>query len=186
MKVEPGPIEGVLLIEPKVLGDERGFFLETFHAERYAAAGITGPFVQDNVSRSAPGALRGLHLQCPREQAKLVWVLEGQVLDVAVDVRVGSPTFGRHVAEVLDAERKNQLYIPSGFAHGFCVLGESPATVVYKCSEHHDAENEIAVLWSDPALEIDWPLKSPILSARDSAAPRLQEIVPDRLPRYRG
>ena len=184
MEIEATEIEGVLHVVPRVFGDARGYFLETFNAARYAEGGIADTFVQDNVSRSAPGILRGLHLQHPNAQAKLVWVLEGRVLDVAVDVRVGSPTFGRHVARYLDAERKNQLFVPAGFAHGFCVVGESPATFSYKCSELYSPDDELAVLWNDPALGIDWPIAEPRLSDKDRAGIPLSEIDPARLPRY--
>lgn len=184
MRVTPTEIAEVLHVEPVVRGDARGFFVETFQAERYAAAGVTGPFVQDNISRSAPGTLRGLHLQNPHPQGKLVWVLEGCVLDVAVDVRVGSPTFGQHVAHELDAERKNQLWVPGGFAHGFCVISETPATFVYKCTDYYAPDDELTVRWDDPALGIRWPVAEPTLSAKDGRAPRLEEIDPQRLPRW--
>ncbi len=183
MRVTATELPEVLEIEPKVFGDSRGFFLETFQAERYAEHGIPGPFVQDNVSRSAAGILRGLHLQHPNAQGKLVWVLEGQVLDVAVDVRVGSPRFGRHVARTLDSERKNQLYIPPGFAHGFCVV-EGPALFVYKCTEVYRPEHELSVRWDDPDLGIEWPLKEPRLSDKDRTAERLRDIDERRLPRW--
>ncbi|MEC7522776.1 MAG: dTDP-4-dehydrorhamnose 3,5-epimerase [Myxococcota bacterium] len=186
MEVFESDLPGVLRIQPKVFGDARGFFVETFQAERYADRGVTGPFVQDNMSRSAPGILRGLHLQHPNGQGKLVSVVEGRVLDVAVDVRVGSPTFGRHVSEVLDAERKNQLWIPPGFAHGFCVLGDAPATFVYKCTAIYAPEHELSVLWDDPDLGIDWPIDAPKLSDKDRAAQRLKDIPEDRLPRWEG
>ncbi|MGE0792534.1 MAG: dTDP-4-dehydrorhamnose 3,5-epimerase [Sandaracinaceae bacterium] len=186
MSVTPTEIPDVLSIEPRVFGDRRGFFCEIFQAQRYRDAGIVGEFVQDNVSRSAPGIVRGLHLQHPKGQGKLVWVFEGKVLDVAVDVRVGSPTFGRHVTQVLDAERMNQLYIPAGFAHGFAVLGESPATFAYKCTELYAPEHELAVRWDDPDLGIEWPTSAPQLSDKDRAAPRLCDVDPDRLPRWQG
>lgn len=184
MKVEPTRIEDVLRVQPKVFGDARGFFLETFNAQRYAEAGIAGPFVQDNVSRSAPGILRGLHLQHPHGQGKLVSVMEGKVLDVAVDVRVGSPTFGAHVTEVLDAEKKNQLWVPPGFAHGFCVLGDSPATFVYKCTDFYAPDAELTVAWDDPDIGIDWPIDAPTLSDKDRAGKRLKDIPEARLPRF--
>lgn len=183
MKVTPTEIDGVIEIEPRVFGDARGFFLETFSAERYAEAGVEGPFVQDNLSRSEQGILRGLHLQHPNAQGKLVGVLEGRVLDVAVDVRVGSPTFGRHVARELDAARKNQLYIPPGFAHGFCVI-EGPALFAYKCTEYYAPEDELTVLFCDPDLKIRWPVEDPRLSEKDRAGLRLKDIDPARLPGY--
>ncbi len=185
MQVEETEIPGVLHVRPRVFGDARGFFVEMFHAERYAAIGIDVPFVQDNLSRSAPGILRGLHLQHPCAQDKLVCVLEGEVYDVAVDVRVGSPTFGQHVGRLLDAKTKNQLFVPKGFAHGFCVVGDRPALFSYKCSDRYAQEHELAVRWDDPALGIEWPLDgAPTLSDKDAAAPRLAEIPESRLPRY--
>jgi dTDP-4-dehydrorhamnose 3,5-epimerase len=181
MNVIPTAISEVLIIEPKVLGDRRGFFLETFTADRYAAQGILGPFVQDNLSRSARGVLRGLHLQNPRAQGKLVSVLRGQVRDVAVDVRVGSPTFGRHVAVDLSEENRRQLWVPRGFAHGFVVVSES-ADVFYKCDEFYSPADEIIVRWDDPALGIGWGVKSPTVSGRDAAAPFLADV--HGLPAY--
>ena len=175
MKVIPTAISEVLIIEPKLIGDERGFFVETFRADRYAAHGIVGPFVQDNLSRSARGVLRGLHLQHPYSQGKLVSVVRGSVLDVAVDVRVGSPTFGRHVAVELSEENRRQFWVPRGFAHGFVVLSES-ADFFYKCDEFHRPADEIVVRWNDPAIGIAWGIAAPILSARDTAAPLLAEV----------
>lgn len=186
MNVEPTRIPDVLRVEPKVFGDARGFFLETYNAQRYEAAGIAARFVQDNLSRSAPGILRGLHLQHPHGQGKLVSVLEGRVLDVAVDVRVGSPTFGQHVTEELDAERKNQLWIPGGFAHGFCVLGEAPALFAYKCTDFYAPDCELTVRWDDPTIGIDWPLSDPTVSDKDRAGERLSSIDRARLPRWEG
>jgi dTDP-4-dehydrorhamnose 3,5-epimerase len=174
-------IEGVLEITPRVYGDARGFFVETYERERYAALGIGREFVQDNASRSAQGTLRGLHLQHPHGQGKLVSVLEGTVLDVAVDVRPGSPTFGRHVARVLDSKRKNQLWIPAGFAHGFLVT-EGPALFVYKCTERYYPDRELTLLYSDPDLAIPWPTSAPTLSDKDRAGARLRDIDPARLP----
>lgn len=183
MKVTATKLEGVLEVEPKIFGDARGFFVETYNHARYAEAGIDAPFVQDNLSRSGVGTLRGLHLQNPGGQGKLVSVLEGRVLDVAVDVRVGSPTFGQHVAVELDAERKNQLYVPPGFAHGFCVL-EGPALFAYKCTALYAPEHELCVLYSDPALGIEWPSDAPKLSDKDRAGVPLADIPEERLPRY--
>lgn len=183
MRVTPTQLPEVLLIEPRVFGDPRGFFFESWHKERYAAAGIAGDFVQDNVSYSQRGILRGLHLQQPFAQAKLVSVLQGEVYDVAVDVRVGSPRFGHWAAERLSAENKRQLYVPQGFAHGFCVLSEA-ALFSYKCTELYHPETEMGVAWNDPAIAIDWPISSPVLSGKDAKAPRLAEIDRERLPRY--
>ena len=179
MEVLKTEIPEVLIIEPKVFGDQRGFFLETFQAERYAAHGITRSFVQDNLSRSSHGVLRGLHLQNPRSQGKLVSALQGRVLDVAVDVRVGSPTFGRHVAVELSDLR--QLWVPRGFAHGFVVLSET-ADFFYRCDNLYSPNDEIIVRWNDPALGINWGIDTPTLSPRDANAPLLKDV--DRLPRY--
>lgn len=183
MKVIPTDIPGVLIIEPKVNGDDRGFFLESFQAERYASSGIRGPFVQDNLSRSAFGVLRGLHLQNPKAQGKLVTVLRGRVRDVAVDVRTGSPTFGRHVAVELSESNRRQFWVPRGFAHGFAVLSES-ADFFYKCDELYSPADEISIRWNDPAIGIDWGIDSPTLSERDATAPLLAEASA-RLPAYR-
>lgn len=175
-------IPEILIIEPIVFGDSRGFFLETFQSERYAASGITGPFVQDNLSRSAQGVLRGLHFQSPRLQGKLVTVLRGRVLDVAVDVRIGSPTFGRHVAVELNDENRRQFWVPRGFAHGFVVLSES-ADFFYKCDEFYSPADEVVLRWNDPALGIRWGSDAPTLSARDREGCTLAELD-GRLPRY--
>jgi dTDP-4-dehydrorhamnose 3,5-epimerase len=175
MNVIPTAISEVLIVEPKVFGDERGFFLETFRADRYAAQGIPGPFVQDNLSRSARGVLRGLHLQNPRTQGKLVTVLRGHVRDVAVDVRRGSPTFGQHVAVDLSEENRRQMWVPRGFAHGFVVLSET-ADFFYKCDELYSPSDEIVVRWNDPALGIDWGGESATVSGRDAAAPLLADV----------
>jgi dTDP-4-dehydrorhamnose 3,5-epimerase len=172
----------VLIIEPKVFGDTRGFFMETFQADRYATNGITTALVQDNLSRSTRGVLRGLHFQNPRPQGKLVTVLRGSVLDVAVDIRVGSPTFGRHQVVELNDENRRQLWIPRGFAHGFLVLSES-ADFFYKCDEFYSPADEITLRWNDPALGIDWRIDAPRVSARDSQARTLAELA-GRLPRY--
>lgn len=181
MNVLEVDIPGVLIVEPRLFGDQRGFFLETFQLERYARHGISRPFLQDNLSRSSQGVLRGLHLQNPASQGKLVSVLRGRVLDVAVDVRRGSPTFGRHVAVELSDENRRQLWVPRGFAHGFAVLSDS-ADFAYKCDNIYSPEDEIVVRWSDPALGIDWRLETPSLSARDAAAPLLKDIP--NLPVY--
>ena len=181
MNVIQTPIPEVLIIEPKVFGDQRGFFFELFKADRYQSCGVSGPFVQDNISRSAHGVLRGLHLQNPKCQGKLVSVLRGRVLDVAVDVRRGSPTFGRHVAVELSEETRRQLWVPRGFAHGFLVLSEF-AEFFYKCDEFYSPPDEIAVRWNDPALGIAWGIGSPVLSPRDAAAPLLADVP--GLPAY--
>ncbi|GAB4263307.1 MAG: dTDP-4-dehydrorhamnose 3,5-epimerase [Thermoleophilia bacterium] len=183
MRVVETELPGVLLVEPRVFGDERGYFLETYQARRYAEAGIPGPFVQDNLSFSRRGVLRGLHYQHPHGQGKLVWVLQGEVFDVAVDIRRGSPFFGRWVGVRLSAENKRQLWIPPGFAHGFCVVSET-ALFAYKCTDYYAPEAEGAVRWDDPALGIDWPVADPVISAKDAAGLRLAEIPPERLPAY--
>jgi len=176
-------LPGVLLIEPDVHRDERGFFLETYHADKYTAGGITARFVQDNHSRSGRGTLRGLHAQLDPGQGKLVRVVDGEIFDVAVDIRVGSPHFGRFAGATLSSENFHQLYIPPGFAHGFCVLSER-ADVEYKCTAVYRPEGEIAVAWNDPEIGIEWPVSDPILSGRDQTAPRLSELG-DALPAFR-
>ena len=168
-------IPDVIIVEPDVHKDPRGFFLETYHVEKYRGGGIDALFVQDNHSRSVAGTLRGLHLQRRRPQGKLVRVIEGQIFDVAVDVRVGSPTFGRWVGATLSADNFHQIYVPPGFAHGFCVL--SPiAQVEYKCTDLYDQADEVGVAWNDPALGIAWPVTNPILSARDQNHRPLAEV----------
>jgi dTDP-4-dehydrorhamnose 3,5-epimerase len=182
VKMTATEIPGVLIIEPRVFGDSRGFFLETFQAERYATAGISGPFVQDNLSRSAKGTLRGLHFQEPHSQGKLVQVLRGAVWDVAVDVRKSSPHFGAWVGVELSEENRRQLWIPQGFAHGFCVLSDE-ADFFYKCTAFYSPNDERAVRWDDPAVGIRWPVPSPRISPKDRAAPTLAEC--SVLPVYR-
>lgn len=181
MNVISTAIPEVLIIEPRIVGDSRGFFLETYQLERYATHGIWRPFVQDNLSRSCRDVLRGLHFQNPMSQGKLVSVARGRVLDVAVDVRHGSPTFGRHVAVELDDENRRQLWVPRGFAHGFVVLSDT-ADFSYKCDNNYSPKDEIVVRWNDPELAIAWGIDNPSLSARDSTAPLLKDIA--RLPRY--
>jgi dTDP-4-dehydrorhamnose 3,5-epimerase len=175
VKVVETAIPGVLIIEPEIFGDSRGFFMETYQVARYAVAGISRSFVQDNLSRSSHGVLRGLHLQNPGSQGKLVCVLSGSVLDVAVDVRRGSPSFGQHVALELTDQNRQQLWIPRGFAHGFVVMSDS-ADFFYKCDAPYSPSNEIVVRWNDPALGIKWGIKEPILSKRDAAAPLLADV----------
>lgn len=181
MKVVRSPIPEVLVIEPSLFGDQRGFFLETFQAERYAEHGIRRSFVQDNMSRSVYGVLRGLHLQNPRTQGKLVSVLRGRVLDVAVDVRVGSPSFGQHVAVELSEDNRCQFWVPRGFAHGFAVLSDT-ADFFYKCDDFYSPTDELVIRWNDPAIGINWGLDAPQLSPRDAAAPLLADV--SRLPIY--
>ena len=183
MRVVPTDLPGVVVIEPEVHADGRGFFLETYHAERYQQHGIPGPFVQDNHSRSTAGTVRGLHLQLRRPQGKLIRVIEGEVYDVAVDVRRGSPSFGRWVAVTLTSDNFRQCYVPPGFAHGFCVVSPT-AQVEYKCTDLYDPASEIGIAWDDPALAIPWPAKQPLLSPRDAHHPTLAELR-DRLPAWR-
>ena len=180
MTVRDTDLPGLRVIEPDVHGDDRGFFMETWNAERYAAHGIGASFVQDNLSRSARGVLRGLHYQNPHPQGKLVMVLEGAVYDVAVDIRDGSDTFGQWAGVTLSAENKRQVYVPEGFAHGFVVLSET-ALFQYKCTDVYAPEAEGAIRWDDPALGIDWPVDRPTLSAKDRQAPRLAEVPRERL-----
>ncbi|MBA1256771.1 dTDP-4-dehydrorhamnose 3,5-epimerase [Pseudomonas oryzihabitans] len=176
MQVFETAIPDVKLIEPKVFGDDRGFFLESFQAERYAEqAGITLAFVQDNHSRSARNVLRGLHFQRSKPQGKLVRVVRGEVLDVAVDIRRGSPTFGNVVAEILSEDNKRQLWIPPGLAHGFVVMSET-ADFEYKCTDYYDPSDEGSLIWNDPDLNIDWRVTDPILSAKDAQGLRLAEL----------
>ena len=184
MKVIDTGLPGCKVIEPAVFGDERGYFYEGWNAARFDALGLPSAFVQHNVSRSRRGVLRGLHYQWPGNvQGKLVSVLEGEVYDVAVDIRRGSPTFGRHVAAILSADNKRHFWVPEGFAHGFLVLSET-ATFTYLCTAPYDRASDNSLRWDDPALAIDWPLADASLSAKDAAAPLLAEIAPERLPQY--
>ena len=176
MKVLETPMPGVLVLEPRVFGDDRGFFLETFNAARFAEHGLPTEFLQDNHSRSARGVLRGLHYQRRSPQGKLVSVVRGEVWDVAVDIREGSPTFGKWFGMTLSEARRQLLWIPPGFAHGFCVLSES-ADFLYKCTTLYDAADDRGVRWDDPALGIEWPVADPILSAKDRALPSLAEAA---------
>jgi dTDP-4-dehydrorhamnose 3,5-epimerase len=183
MNIVSTRLDGVLLVEPRVFGDQRGYFYETYQRERYAEAGITAEFVQDNISFSRQNTLRGLHYQHPGGQAKLVQVLEGAIFDVAVDVRHGSPTFGQWVGVTLSSEKQRQLYIPAGFAHGFCVLSPT-ALFMYKCSDYYAPQHEGGVHWDDPDLAIEWPVKRPLLSERDSSFPVLKDIANQNLPTF--
>ena len=182
MRVIPTDIPEVLIVEPDVHVDGRGFFFEAYHAERYREHGILGPFVQDNHSRSVGGTLRGLHLQLRHPQGKLVRVIEGEVFDVAVDVRRGSPTFGRWVGVTLTAENYKQCYVPPGFAHGFYVVS-AIAQVEYKCTDVYDPSSELGIAWDDAVLGIVWPVGAPLLSARDRRHPVLADLA-DQLPVY--
>jgi dTDP-4-dehydrorhamnose 3,5-epimerase len=180
MNVITCDIPGLLVFEPKVFGDARGFFLETWNRQRYGAAGLDWDFVQDNVSLSRRGILRGLHFQNPGAQGKLVYVLQGEVYDVAVDLRQSSPTFGRSYGLTLSAENKRQLFVPPGFAHGFAVVSEM-ALFVYKCTEFYAPQNEMTLAWNDPDLGIEWPLAAPQLSEKDARGLRLRDIPRERL-----
>jgi dTDP-4-dehydrorhamnose 3,5-epimerase len=182
MNVIETTIPGVLIIEPTVWGDERGYFLETYRANCYAELGIPAPFVQDNQSFSRQGVLRGLHVQHPNAQGKLIQVLSGEVFDVAVDIRRSSPTFGNWVGVTLSAENKRQLWIPAGFAHGFLVTGDH-ALFMYKNTAYYSPEHELSIRWNDPELGINWPLTGePELSAKDRAGVYLHDLPLDRLP----
>lgn len=176
-------LPGVLLIKPRVFEDPRGFFMETYRQNALADAGIRDSFVQDNHSHSSHGVLRGLHYQLRSPQAKLCRVAHGEVLDIAVDIRVGSPNFGKWVGVVLSGENHAQLYIPKGFAHGFVVRSEK-ADFLYKCSDYFDASDDRGVLWNDPAIGIDWQMPAPILSEKDKRYLPLAQIAHDQLPRY--
>lgn len=180
MEVMETEVPGVLLVQPRVLRDARGFFLETYREAEYAAAGIGGPFVQDNMSRSKRGVLRGLHFQHPNAQGKLVQVLEGEIFDVAVDIRRGSPTFGRWVGRTLSSASRQQLFIPPGFAHGFLVTGDE-ALVMYKCTRYYSAKDERALRWDDPTVGIEWPPMAKLLSTKDAEANTLADLD-QRLP----
>lgn len=184
MKVTETSLPGVLLIEPRVFGDERGYFLESWNADRYAAAGVPGGFVQDNLSLSRRGVLRGLHLQHPHGQGKLVSVLQGEVFDVAVDVRVGSRSYGRWVGEYLSADNKRQLYIPDGFAHGFLVTS-AEALFSYKVTTYYDPAAEQTIAWNDATIGVAWPTSDPMLSPKDAAAAVLADLPVEQLPAYR-
>ncbi|MBC2714730.1 MAG: dTDP-4-dehydrorhamnose 3,5-epimerase [Desulfobacteraceae bacterium] len=174
-------LPGVYVIEPVCFEDLRGFFLETFHQQKYEAAGIARTFVQDNLSHSSRGVLRGLHYQLKHPQGKLIYAVTGSIFDVAVDIRLGSPTFGQWTGAKLSAADKQQIYIPEGFAHGFVVLSES-ADVIYKCTDLYAPGDEYGILWSDPAIGINWPVDSPVLSRKDLENPELKKIPRTCLP----
>lgn len=176
-------LPGVWELQPELFRDARGFFLETYHREKYSGVGITDAFVQDNHSRSAKGALRGLHYQLPHAQAKLCRVVEGEALDVAVDVRLGSPTFGKWTSVRLSAERQNQIFIPQGFAHGFLALSDS-VQFLYKCSDFYDPASERGIAWNDPDLAISWGVAHPLVSEKDASYPTLARAPREFLPRY--
>lgn len=183
MKIQPTELPGVLCIEPHAFRDPRGYFMETWSQSRYQEMGLPATMVQDNLSWSRRGVLRGLHFQYPACQGKLVYVLSGLIYDVVADVRLGSPNFGRWIGFELSLENRRQLYIPEGFAHGFCVLSAT-AIVAYKCSETYRPECEVGVVWNDPRIGVRWPLTSPIVSAKDTALRRLDDLTQDDLPHY--
>lgn len=181
MKIIETKLPGAVVIEPAVFGDARGFFMETWNAERFGQHGLPTKFVQSNVSSSAKGVLRGLHYQWPRPQGKLVSVLQGEVLDVAVDIRRGSPTFGQWEGVILSEANKRQFWIPEGFAHGFAVLSDM-AVFSYLCTDVYLKEADAGVRWNDPVIGVDWQIEDPLLSDKDTHAPLLADIAEDRLP----
>lgn len=185
MKVLETELPGVLIVEPDRFGDARGFFQEIWHEGRYDEVGMPGPFVQDNLSLSGHGVLRGLHFQNPNAQGKLVYVLQGEAFDVAVDIRAGSPTFGKWTGVTLSGDTGRQFYIPPGYAHGFCVTGEK-ALFAYKCTDFYNARTEGAIRWNDPAIGIDWPVAAPVVSEKDADAPLLADVDPASLPIHGG
>ena len=183
MKATQTSLPGVLVVEPQVFKDPRGFFYESYNEAKYAKIGIHASFVQNNVSRSAKGVLRGLHYQWPNPQGKLVSVLDGEVYDVAVDIRRGSPTFGQWASVMLTAENNRHLWIPAGFAHGFCVLSEH-ATFTYQCTTLYDPAADSAICWNDADIGVDWPISQPLISDKDAKAPLLADVAADRLPPF--
>ncbi|MGX5732214.1 dTDP-4-dehydrorhamnose 3,5-epimerase [Pseudoxanthomonas beigongshangi] len=183
MKIVETSLPGCVVIEPAVFGDDRGFFYETWNAERFGQHGLPTRFMQSNISSSARGVLRGLHYQWPNPQGKLVSVLEGEVYDVAVDIRRGSPHFGRWTAVVLSAENRRQFWIPEGFAHGFAVLSER-AVFSYLCTAVYDKASDAGIRWDDARIGIDWPVSEPLLSEKDDRAPFLDDVAPERLPTF--
>ena len=182
MKTIATGIPGLVIVETDVYGDERGYFKEVWRASRYASFSVPGQFVQSNISYSGAGVLRGLHYQHPQPQGKLVSVLEGSIFDVAVDIRSDSPTFRQWVGVELSASNHRQLYVPEGFAHGFCVLGDA-AMMHYLCTAEYAAEFDAAVAWDDPDIGVEWPVEAPGISSKDRSAPRLRDIAPEDLPR---
>ncbi|NNK85730.1 MAG: dTDP-4-dehydrorhamnose 3,5-epimerase [Desulfobacterales bacterium] len=181
MNIITTSIEGVVIIEPLVFKDDRGFFMETYQSKRYQKYGISRLFVQDNLSFSVQGTLRGLHFQVKHPQAKLVQVIAGEIFDVAVDLRHGTPTFGKWTGAYLSDQNKRQLFIPEGFAHGFCVMSKT-AHFLYKCSDFYASDDECGINWSDPDIAIDWPVKNPIISTKDKQNPNLCDLSPEQLP----
>ena len=178
-------IPGVFELRPRIFQDKRGFFLETYHQAKFAKLGIDHCFVQDNQSFSTQGTLRGLHYQLRHPQAKLCWVVEGEALDIAVDIRTNSPTFGKWTSVRLSSKEQNQIYIPGGFAHGFLALTDT-LRLLYKCSDFYDSSDEHGILWSDPDLNISWGITDAVVSDKDAKNPRLAQLSEERLPKYPG
>lgn len=183
MQVQTTEIPGVVIIEPKRFQDERGFFFETFQAKRYQQYGISTHFVQDNFSHSVKNVIRGLHYQIEHAQGKLVFVAVGKVLDVIVDIRLGSPAFGKCITIELSSDNNRQVYVPPGCAHGFCVLSDA-ASFVYKCTDYYYPQGERGIIWNDSDLGIEWSTSSPLLSPKDAILPRLKDIPQEQLPRF--
>jgi len=183
MRVIKTKLDGALVFEPNVFGDSRGFFMETWNHKRYQEAGLDVTFVQSNLSKSSKGVLRGLHFQNPNPQGKLVQIITGEVFDVAIDIRIGSPTYGLWHGEYLSAQNHKQFYIPEGFAHGFCVLSDT-AIFSYMCTQAYDAQADCSIQWNDPDIAIKWPISQPSLSEKDSKALPLKAIDPNKLPHY--
>ncbi len=183
MNIKETKLSGVLILEPKVFSDDRGYFLETWNNTRYEQASIPGPFVQDNISFSKKGILRGLHFQYPQSQGKLIQVLSGEVVDVVVDIRVGSPTYGQWFGEVLSESNHRQIYVPPGFAHGYCVTSET-ALFSYKCTDFYNPATEHGIIWNDPDIGIEWPIAEPVLSPKDVVYPRLKDLRPENVPQF--
>ena len=172
-------------MESRVFSDDRGYFLETWNSSRYEQAGIPGSFVQDNISFSKKGVLRGLHFQYPQSQGKLIQVLSGEVVDVVVDIRIGSPTYGQWLGEVVSESNHMQIYVPPGFAHGYCVTSEA-ALFSYKCTDFYNPATEHGIIWNDPDIGIDWPTAEPVLSPKDAVYPLLKDLRPEILPQFGG
>jgi len=183
MNIKETKLSGVLILEPKVFTDGRGYFLETWNSTRYEQAGIPGSFVQDNISFSKKGILRGLHFQQPQSQGKLIQVLSGEVVDVVVDIRVGSPTYGQWLSEVFSESNHRQMYVPPGFAHGYCATSET-ALFSYKCTDFYNPATEQGIIWNDPDIGIKWPIAQPALSTKDAVYPRLKDLRPENLPQF--
>lgn len=180
MNIKKTDFPGLIYIEPRIFGDSRGWFLETWNEEQYKQIGITGPFVQDNISYSSRGVVRGLHYQKPYSQGKLIFVIQGSVWDVVVDLRKSSPKFGKWIAFNLTEEKKEQLYVPAGFAHGFCVLSDS-ALFQYKCTDKYSLQSEQGIMWNDPHLNIPWPVDNPLISNKDQKHPCFKDLRDDLL-----